>query len=218
MIRAVPCAAHLAIAQMHGLWPHVTLITQNADDLHELTGSKNVIHLVAVRARGSNKYSNNQIGEYLRCTTKPEEIEAYQVFYEDKNYLSRELDLWLDQKKIKGAVFDGQHLWIDAPQSQQVPSGFWIVKYPNGNQKVFSNEQFNELFVAHFDLVEDVQEKGVISDNEILQLWMDNGMRIVDMGRDLIKRARGEALPEPRPTFEKWLEYHTNKGGKFNER
>lgn len=45
VMKAAPCAAHLAIAQMQDLGPHITLITQNVDDLHERAGSKNVIHL-----------------------------------------------------------------------------------------------------------------------------------------------------------------------------
>lgn len=41
-----PNAAHRAIAMLQQAWPeHVTLITQNVDDLHERGGSKKVLHM-----------------------------------------------------------------------------------------------------------------------------------------------------------------------------
>lgn len=42
--KAVPNAAHKGIADLEKNY-HVTVITQNIDDLHERAGSKNVIHL-----------------------------------------------------------------------------------------------------------------------------------------------------------------------------
>ncbi|MBD8576991.1 NAD-dependent protein deacylase [Pseudomonas syringae] len=43
--KAVPNAAHLAIARLGSATRKVTVITQNVDDLHERAGSPNVIHL-----------------------------------------------------------------------------------------------------------------------------------------------------------------------------
>ena len=41
-----PNAAHLALAKLEDTHPaHVTLITQNVDDLHERAGSRNVMHM-----------------------------------------------------------------------------------------------------------------------------------------------------------------------------
>lgn len=41
-----PNPAHRAIATLQSAWPdHVTLITQNVDDLHERSGSQNVLHM-----------------------------------------------------------------------------------------------------------------------------------------------------------------------------
>ncbi len=45
VLRAVPNAAHLAIAQLAAHVPQFTLITQNVDDLHERAGSASVLHL-----------------------------------------------------------------------------------------------------------------------------------------------------------------------------
>lgn len=45
VLRAQPNSAHLAIAELATLVPHLTLITQNVDDLHERAGSINVQHL-----------------------------------------------------------------------------------------------------------------------------------------------------------------------------
>lgn len=45
VLRAQPNAAHVAIAEMAERVPHLTLITQNVDDLHERAGSKAVLHL-----------------------------------------------------------------------------------------------------------------------------------------------------------------------------
>lgn len=42
--KAVPNAAHFALAELERSY-HVTIITQNIDDLHERSGSTNVIHL-----------------------------------------------------------------------------------------------------------------------------------------------------------------------------
>ena len=41
---AMPNAAHLALAELEDAY-HVTIVTQNIDDLHERAGSTNVIHL-----------------------------------------------------------------------------------------------------------------------------------------------------------------------------
>lgn len=43
--RAQPNAAHLALQRIASLGPTVSIITQNIDDLHERTGSEDVIHL-----------------------------------------------------------------------------------------------------------------------------------------------------------------------------
>ncbi|MCP8467080.1 NAD-dependent deacylase [Pseudomonas sp. ZM23] len=43
--RAQPNPAHRAIAELAGMVPQLTLITQNVDDLHERAGSQDVIHL-----------------------------------------------------------------------------------------------------------------------------------------------------------------------------
>lgn len=42
---ALPNAGHLALARLEELRPHVTLITQNVDDLHERAGSRSIIRL-----------------------------------------------------------------------------------------------------------------------------------------------------------------------------
>lgn len=44
--RAVPNAAHAALARLEARWRgEVTIITQNVDDLHERAGSRNVLHM-----------------------------------------------------------------------------------------------------------------------------------------------------------------------------
>ena len=45
VLAAQPSSAHIAIAEMTRFTPHLTLITQNVDDLHERAGSMEVIHL-----------------------------------------------------------------------------------------------------------------------------------------------------------------------------
>jgi NAD-dependent deacetylase len=45
VLRAQPNPAHIAIAVMQRQVPRLTLITQNVDDLHERSGSTDVIHL-----------------------------------------------------------------------------------------------------------------------------------------------------------------------------
>jgi NAD-dependent deacetylase len=45
VLRAQPNPAHIAIAVMQCRVPRLTLITQNVDDLHERSGSTDVIHL-----------------------------------------------------------------------------------------------------------------------------------------------------------------------------
>jgi len=41
-----PNAAHLALARLEAAWPgHITVVTQNVDDLHERAGSRTVIHM-----------------------------------------------------------------------------------------------------------------------------------------------------------------------------
>lgn len=41
-----PNAAHLALSQLEKVWPgEVLLVTQNIDNLHEMAGSKNVLHM-----------------------------------------------------------------------------------------------------------------------------------------------------------------------------
>ncbi len=44
-LRAVPNAAHRAVAELEGPGVEITVVTQNVDDLHERAGSTNVIHL-----------------------------------------------------------------------------------------------------------------------------------------------------------------------------
>lgn len=45
MLQAQPNAAHRAIARLAGSGRHLTVITQNIDDLHERAGSQDVVHL-----------------------------------------------------------------------------------------------------------------------------------------------------------------------------
>ena len=45
VMRCQPNPAHIFIAQLSGIVPKFTLITQNVDDLHERAGNQNVIHL-----------------------------------------------------------------------------------------------------------------------------------------------------------------------------
>ncbi len=47
LVGARPNAAHLALAELGARWRHgvVTLVTQNIDNLHELAGFRNVIHM-----------------------------------------------------------------------------------------------------------------------------------------------------------------------------
>jgi len=45
ILQARPNPAHVAIAELAGHVPQLTLITQNVDDLHERAGSREVIHL-----------------------------------------------------------------------------------------------------------------------------------------------------------------------------
>jgi NAD-dependent deacetylase len=51
VLRAMPNAAHRAIAAMAELVPTFTLVTQNVDDLHERGGSRQVLHLHGELAR-----------------------------------------------------------------------------------------------------------------------------------------------------------------------
>jgi len=45
VLQAQPNPAHMAIAELAWHVPHLTLVTQNVDDLHERAGSTDVIHL-----------------------------------------------------------------------------------------------------------------------------------------------------------------------------
>lgn len=45
VLQCEPNPAHCAIAEFANLFPKVTLITQNVDDLHERAGSQDVVHL-----------------------------------------------------------------------------------------------------------------------------------------------------------------------------
>lgn len=45
VIRTQPNGAHLAVAELAGHVPKLTVVTQNVDDLHERAGSQDVIHL-----------------------------------------------------------------------------------------------------------------------------------------------------------------------------
>lgn len=45
VVNAAPNAAHRAIADLQSSSHHVTVVTQNIDDLHERAGSQNVLHL-----------------------------------------------------------------------------------------------------------------------------------------------------------------------------
>lgn len=45
MLQALPNAAHRAIVRLAGSGRHLTVITQNIDDLHERAGSQDVVHL-----------------------------------------------------------------------------------------------------------------------------------------------------------------------------
>jgi NAD-dependent deacetylase len=45
VLKSEPNPGHRAIAVIQGRVPHLTLITQNVDDLHERAGSRDVIHL-----------------------------------------------------------------------------------------------------------------------------------------------------------------------------
>jgi len=45
VMRALPNPAHRAVAELQGLVPELTLVTQNVDDLHERAGSSKVMHL-----------------------------------------------------------------------------------------------------------------------------------------------------------------------------
>lgn len=45
VVRAQPNPAHTAIAELAKHVPHLTVITQNVDDLHERAGSQDVVHL-----------------------------------------------------------------------------------------------------------------------------------------------------------------------------
>lgn len=45
VLRAQPNPAHLAIAALADLVPRLTLVTQNVDDLHEMAGNLDVLHL-----------------------------------------------------------------------------------------------------------------------------------------------------------------------------
>lgn len=45
VVRAQPNPAHTAIAELAKHVPHLTVITQNVDDLHERAGSPDVVHL-----------------------------------------------------------------------------------------------------------------------------------------------------------------------------
>jgi NAD-dependent deacetylase len=45
VVQAQPNSAHTAIAELAKHVPHLTVITQNVDDLHERAGSQDVVHL-----------------------------------------------------------------------------------------------------------------------------------------------------------------------------
>jgi len=45
VLKSQPNAGHVALAAMQTRVPHLTLITQNVDDLHERAGSREVLHL-----------------------------------------------------------------------------------------------------------------------------------------------------------------------------
>ncbi len=61
IVRSVrPNAGHLALAEMEQLFPHVTVVTQNIDNLHRRAGSSNVVEL----------HGNVERNYCMRCGTR----------------------------------------------------------------------------------------------------------------------------------------------------
>ncbi|MEB0260772.1 MULTISPECIES: NAD-dependent deacylase [unclassified Mucilaginibacter] len=58
VLEAEPNAAHYALAKLEAQY-HVTIITQNIDDLHERAGSTNVVHLHGIIIRSQSSMNAN---------------------------------------------------------------------------------------------------------------------------------------------------------------
>ncbi len=58
VLEAKPNAAHYALAKLEAQY-HVTIITQNIDDLHERAGSTNVVHLHGIITRSQSSMNAN---------------------------------------------------------------------------------------------------------------------------------------------------------------
>ncbi|MCO5935033.1 NAD-dependent deacylase [Mucilaginibacter sp. RB4R14] len=58
VLEAEPNAAHYALAKLEAQY-HVTIITQNIDDLHERAGSTNVVHLHGIITRSQSSVNAN---------------------------------------------------------------------------------------------------------------------------------------------------------------
>ncbi|MCO5947529.1 SIR2 family NAD-dependent protein deacylase [Mucilaginibacter flavidus] len=58
VLEANPNAAHYALARLEEKY-HVTIITQNIDDLHERGGSSNVVHLHGIITRSQSSRNSN---------------------------------------------------------------------------------------------------------------------------------------------------------------
>ncbi|MEE2745274.1 MAG: NAD-dependent deacylase, partial [Pseudomonadota bacterium] len=72
--KIAPNRAHFALADLERRWPsNVTIVTQNIDNLHEMAGSKNLIHmhgeLLKARCLGCQKVSvwNEDLGPHEKC-------------------------------------------------------------------------------------------------------------------------------------------------------
>ena len=65
LLQAQPNKAHLALAELEKNY-HVTIITQNVDDLHERAGSNNVIHLHGELFKVRSTYDEFDVMEWKK--------------------------------------------------------------------------------------------------------------------------------------------------------
>jgi NAD-dependent deacetylase len=69
-----PCRGHELVAELEK-WFHVTVITQNVDDLHERAGSKNIIHLHGELMKATSTRSPNDPTQIQTLT--PEHMDIH---------------------------------------------------------------------------------------------------------------------------------------------
>lgn len=120
-----PNPAHFAIAKLQKSHPNVTLITQNVDNLHERSGSENVIHmhgkLETLRCeeteRSEVRMSEDDLGEnyvMCNCCASPSRMRPDIVWFGEMPMFMREIYEAVDNCDVFIVVGSSGHVYPSA--------------------------------------------------------------------------------------------------------